>query len=84
MILKENIVIALKRKCGELNLSTTGLANEIKISRRTIYCIFKRGQRRVSPTTYRKHSDWLIDQYLDADIQESKKAVMEMTKNDGN
>lgn len=84
MLLRKNIIIALKRKCGELNLSTAALGRQLNLTRQTLDSIFKRGHRKVTPATYKKLSDWLIDQYLDADIQESKKAVMEMTKNDEN
>lgn len=82
MLLRKNIIVALKRKCGELNMPTTELGRQLNLTRQTLDSIFNRGHRKVTPATYKKLSDWLIDQYLDADIQESKKAVMEMTKND--
>lgn len=84
MLLRENIVIALKRKSDELNLSTIGLSDEVNVSRWTLDNIFKRGYRKVTPATYKKLSDWLIDQYLDDDMYESKKAVMAMPRENKN
>ena len=73
MRLSDKQVIAIKRKRGELYLSMTGLAKEVGLSRYTIYNIFKNPERPVTPTTYRKLSDWLIDQYATSDIQNSTK-----------
>lgn len=84
MLLRKNIVIALKRKCGELGISAAALGRQLNLTRQTLDSIFKRDHRNVTPATYKKLSDWLIDQYLATDIQESKEVVMEMTKNDEN
>lgn len=75
MYLSEKQVIAIKRKRGELNLSTSALSNEVNISRWTLDSIFKRGHRKVTPATYKKLSDWLIDEYAAADIAESTAAA---------
>lgn len=71
MQLSDKQVIAIKRKRGELGLSITGLARQVGLSRRTIYNIFTNGDWSVSPTTYRKLSDWLIEEYATADIKDS-------------
>lgn len=65
-------IIAIKRKRGELGLSIVGLARQVGLSRRTIYNVFENPEWTVSPTTYRKLSDWLIDEYATADINDSR------------
>lgn len=69
--LSDKQIIAIKRKRGELGLSIAGLARQVGLSRRTIYNIFMDNSRPVTPTTYRKLSDWLIDEYATADIADS-------------
>ena len=69
--LNDHQVIALKRKRGELNLSTAALGRQLKLSRRTVDNILKRNHRKVTPATYKKLSDWLIDEYATADIKDS-------------
>ena len=71
MYLSEKQVTAIKRKRGELNLSTVALVRELGLSRWTLYNIFKRNHRKVTPATYKKLSDWLIDEYATADIKDS-------------
>lgn len=71
MKLSNKQVTAIKRKRGELGLSITDLARQVGLSRRTIYNIFTEDDRTVNPTTYRKLSDWLIDEYATADIKDS-------------
>ena len=71
MKLSNKQVIAIKRKRGELGLSIAGLARQVGLSRRTIYNIFTEDDRTVNPTTYRKLSDWLIDEYATAEIKDS-------------
>ncbi|MCH3912032.1 MAG: helix-turn-helix transcriptional regulator [Limosilactobacillus oris] len=75
MYLSENQVIAIKRKRGELNISVLGLSRQLGLSRWTLDNIFKRGHRKVTPATYRKLSDWLIDEYATADIKDSSAAA---------
>lgn len=72
MELTEKQVIAIKRKRGELGLSITGLAKQVGLTRRTLYNIFNRKMYSVKPQTYRKLSDWLIDEYATADINDSR------------
>lgn len=71
MYLTDKQVTAIKRKRGELNLSIVALGRELNLSRRTIDNIFKRNHRKVTPATYKKLSDWLIDEYATADIKDS-------------
>ena len=73
--LSENQVIAIKRKRGELNISVLGLSRELGLSRWTLDNIFKRNHRKVTPATYKKLSDWLIDEYATADIKDSTAAA---------
>lgn len=68
-------VTAIKRKRGELGLSIAGLARQVGLSRWTLYNIFNENARMVSSTTYRKLSDWLIDEYATADIKDSMAAA---------
>lgn len=65
-------VVAIKRKRGELGLSISGLARQVGLSRRTIYNVFTKPGHPITPTTYRKLSDWLIDEYATADINDSQ------------
>ena len=71
MYLTDKQVIAIKRKRGELNLSTVALGRELGLSRWTLDNIFKRNHRKVTPATYKKLSDWLINEYATADIKDS-------------
>lgn len=75
MKFSEKQVIAIKRKRGELNLTTAALARQLNLSRWTLDNIFKRGHRKVTPATYKKLSDWLISEYSAADIAESTAAA---------
>ena len=72
MYLSDKQVTAIKRKRGELNLSVLGLSRQLGLSRWTLDNIFKRNHRKVTPATYKKLSDWLIDEYATADINDSK------------
>ena len=72
MYLSEKQVTAIKRKRGELNLSTGALSRQLGLSRWTLDNIFKRNHRKVTPATYKKLSDWLIDEYATADINDSR------------
>ena len=71
MKLSNKQVTAIKRKRGELGLSITDLARQVGLSRRTIYNILTEDARTVNPTTYRKLSDWLIDEYATQDLKDS-------------
>lgn len=71
MYLSDKQVTAIKRKRGELNLSTVALGRQLGLSRWTLDNIFKRNHRKVTPATYKKLSDWLIDEYATADINDS-------------
>ncbi len=72
MYLSDKQVTAIKRKRGELNLSTAALGRQLNLSRWTLDNIFKRNHRKVTPATYKKLSDWLIDEYATADINDSR------------
>lgn len=72
MFLTNNQVTAIKRKRGELNLSTVALGRELGLSRWTLDNIFKRNHRKVTPATYKKLSDWLIDEYATQDLKDSQ------------
>lgn len=65
-------IVAIKRKRGELGLSVSELARQVGLSRRTIYNVFTKPGRPITSTTYRKLSDWLIDEYATADINDSR------------
>lgn len=82
LYLSENQVTAIKRKRGELNLSTVALSRQLALSRWTLDNIFKRNHRKVTPATYKKLSDWLIDEYATADINDSR-AVATQSKQRG-
>lgn len=73
--LTEQQVLAVKRKRGELNLSNVALSRQLGLSRWTLDNIFKHGHRKVTPSTYKKLTDWLIDEYSAADIAESTAAA---------
>ena len=72
MFLTDNQVTAIKRKRGELNLSVLGLSRQLGLSRWTLDNIFKRNHRKVTPATYKKLSDWLIDEYATQDLKDSQ------------
>ena len=72
LYLSDKQVTAIKRKRGELNLSTVALSRQLGLSRWTLDNIFKRNHRKVTPATYKKLSDWLIDEYATADINDSR------------
>lgn len=72
MELTNQQVTAIKRKRGELNLSTVALSRQLGLSRWTLDNIFKRNHRKVTPATYKKLSDWLISEYAMADQRESR------------
>ena len=72
MLLTNQQVTAIKRKRGELDLSTVALGRELGLSRWTLDNIFKRNHRKVTPATYKKISDWLINEYATTDQEESK------------
>ncbi len=72
MELTNQQVTAIKRKRGELNLSTVALGRQLGLSRWTLDNIFKRNHRKVTPATYKKLSDWLISEYATADQEESQ------------
>lgn len=73
--LTENQVTAIKRKRGELGISVLGLSRQLGLSRWTLDNIFRRNHRKVTPATYKKLSDWLIDEYATADIKDSTEAA---------
>ncbi|WP_431814548.1 helix-turn-helix domain-containing protein [Limosilactobacillus portuensis] len=72
MYLTDKQVTAIKRKRGELNLSTVALGRELGLSRWTLDNIFKRNHRKITPATYKKLSDWLIDEYATQDLRDSQ------------
>lgn len=72
MYLSDKQVTAVNRKRGELNLSTAALGRQLGLSRWTLDNIFKRNHRKVTPATYKKLSDWLIDEYATDDINDSR------------
>ena len=72
MLLTNQQVTAIKRKRGELNLSTVALGRELGLSRWTLDNIFKRNHRKVTPANYKKIRDWLINEYATTDQEESK------------
>ena len=72
MQLSNKQIVAIKRKRGELGLTIAGLARQVGLSRRTIYNIFMDNSRPVTPTTYRKLSDWLIKEYATQDLKDSQ------------
>ena len=75
MYLSDKQVTAIKRKRGELNLSTVALGRQLGLSRWTLDNIFKRNHRKVTPATYKKLSDWLINEYATQDLKDSSAAA---------
>lgn len=75
MYLTENQVTAIKRKRGELNISVLGLSRELGLSRWTLDRIVRGNHRKVTPATYKKLSNWLIDEYVTDDIKGSTAAA---------
>ena len=63
MKLTEQQVLALRRKRGELNYSTTDLEKITGVNRWTLNDIIKHGHRNVNKKTFKGINDWLIDQY---------------------
>lgn len=63
MELTQQQIVAMKRKRGERDMSVKALSRETGVSRWTLDNIFKRGHIKVTPTTFKKLNDWLIDQY---------------------
>lgn len=76
MVLSDGQVLAIKRKRGELGLPVVGLANQIGVSRWTLDRVLKDNHRKVTPSTYKKLTDWLIDEYTNSDIANDKQAVV--------
>lgn len=72
MYLTDSQVTAIKRKRGELNLSVLGLSNRLKLSRWTLTNIIMKDHRKVTPATYKKLTDWLVDEYVSEDLKESQ------------
>ncbi|WP_323075241.1 XRE family transcriptional regulator [Limosilactobacillus reuteri] len=70
--LTDKQVTALKRKRGELDMSVMSLSKRVNLSRRTLDNIFKRNHRKVTPATYKKLTDWLIDEYATQDLKDSQ------------
>lgn len=56
-------VLAIKRKQGELGLSTSSLAKQLNLNKGTLYNIFNGNTINVYPSTFKKLNDWIIDQY---------------------
>lgn len=77
MYLTDSQVTAIKRKRGELNLSVLGLSSRLNLSRWTLDNIFKRNHRKVTPATYKKLTDWLIDEYVSEDLKESQSVAQD-------
>lgn len=75
--LTENQVTAIKRKRGELGISVLGLSRQLGLSRWTLDNIFRRNHRKVTPATYKKLSDWLINEYATQDLKDSSAAAQE-------
>ncbi|AMV67628.1 Hypothetical protein ADU72_1703 [Pediococcus damnosus] len=55
----EDFLNAIKRKRGERNLTFSKLANEVGVSRLTVYRLFNKNQKVVYPTTKEKLIEWL-------------------------
>ena len=56
----QNIILGVKRKRGELNMSISELALLSGISRTTLSDIFNGKRKRVSKKTLDKLNDWLL------------------------
>lgn len=76
VMLTDKQVVALKRKCGELSLSVLSLSRQLGLSRWTLDNIFKHNHRKVTPSTYKKLTDWLIDEYTNSDISNDKQVAI--------
>lgn len=76
VMLTDKQVLSIKRKRGELELPIIGLANQIGLSRWTLDRVLKKGVRKVAPSTYKKLTDWLIDEYTNSDITNDKQTVV--------
>lgn len=63
MELTQQQVRAMKRKRGELDLTVVALSRQIGVSRWTLDNIFKRDHIKVTPTTFKRINDWIIDEY---------------------
>lgn len=63
MELTEQQVLALKRKRGELDYSTTDLEKITGVNRWTLNDIIKHGHRNVNKKIFKCINDWLIDEY---------------------
>lgn len=58
----QNIILDVKRKRGELNISISELALLSGISRTTLSDIFNGKRKRVSKRTLDKLNDWLLSE----------------------
>ncbi|MBF7139095.1 helix-turn-helix transcriptional regulator [Pediococcus pentosaceus] len=58
-IINNEVLIAIKRKRGELNMTISKLAVETGVSRFTIYRIFEESNVPVYPSTKEKLITWL-------------------------
>lgn len=58
-IINNEVLIAIKRKRGELNMTISKLAVETGVSRFTIYRIFEESNAPVYPSTKEKLVTWL-------------------------
>lgn len=63
MLLTEQQVLALKRKRGELNYSTTDLEKTTGVNRWILNEIIKHNHRNVNKKTFKGINDWLIEEY---------------------
>ena len=63
MKITEKQVTAVKRKQGELGLSTTSLQKQLSLINGNFYNIIKGKTNNFYPTNLKKHNDWIIDQY---------------------
>ncbi|CCG90638.1 helix-turn-helix domain-containing protein [Pediococcus pentosaceus] len=57
--INNEILTAIKRKRGELNITISKLANETGVSRFTIYRIFEENNVPIHPMTKEKLITWL-------------------------
>lgn len=64
MELTENQVLAIKRKRGECNYTTTTLSKVTGVNRHTLTDILKNNHRNVNKTTFIKLNEWLIDEMV--------------------
>lgn len=77
MYLTDSQVTAIKRKRGELNLSVLGLSHKLNLSRWTLTNIIMKDHRKVTPATYKKLTDWLVDEYVSEDLKESQSVAQD-------